>query len=113
MASGYVRRLIWELSVELAFDCFYASSFFPNAKKNHVVFKLKDSMALVVFHIRKELKRKTHDLTPMACFELAQRFLDDVELQLQIANGLGFLDGDGFRRLHGQAMALGKLMGAS
>ncbi len=103
-------RLIWELAVELAFDCYYNSGSFPNARHNHVGLRLQDSSALMVTHIRRELKSMSQKPRGPACLKLVQCFLDDVALQLQIANGLGFIDAERFRSLNTLALALEKLI---
>ncbi len=102
----YVNHLIWDLAMELTFDCFFVTQVFPASNKNHVARRLKSSSALMTTHVRKSLKQEGRHRS----FQTALHFLGDVELQIQIAQGLGFLEPSGCHRLRRMAASLQQLM---
>jgi len=106
MDMEYVRHLIWDLAMELTFDCFYAGNTFPVPQKNPIVLRLKSSVILMTTHIENLLANHlTRD-----SFQTALHFLGDVELQIQIAMGLGFMEEGKCKQLGGMAASLRKLM---
>ena len=112
MRTEYASEMIWELAVELVFDCFFSSLTYPNRTGNPVVVRTRESGSLLLNHIRADLWRLERGVK-RPFFEMAQRFLDELDLQLQIAVGLGFLNNDHYQRLIGQVRALESLMGVA
>ena len=96
MNPSYTEKVIWDLSVELAFECFSACQNFPRAQENHVAHRLKDAAAAVASNVRSGLKAPG-DHRPW--FETAMWFMKDLRTQLKIADCLGFMDSDGVMEL--------------
>ena len=110
MSLSYARRFIWDMAVELAFDCVQVGMNFPNRKNNPILERLNESASLLVSHIRRDLKRMSRYGEKESYFETAQHFLSDMELQIQIANGLGFLKKARLHKFQRRISALEKLM---
>lgn len=107
MSASYTEKVIWDLSVELAFECFSACQNFPMAQQNHVAFRLKESAAAVVANVHSGLKTGG-DQQPW--FETAIWFMKDLRNQLKVADCLGFMDSDGVLELTDMMDSVRRLM---
>ncbi len=96
MIGHYARTLIWDLSIELVFECFHLSHSFPLAHNNQVGLRLKEASAAAVTHVRHGLERLEN---PEPWFKTAAWFLQEIQQQLQVAHFLGFIGQDGFQQL--------------
>ncbi len=96
--------IVWELAVELVFDCFCACNRFPRAWANPLAIQLKFSAGELLREIRRLSNSSSHETRP------AVNRLYDLAQLLQASRGLGFLDVTNFTALDREAQALQRLL---
>lgn len=110
MTAVYAKRVIWDLTVDLAFDCFWWCDRFPNPSVNPVAVRLRAAVAGSMDHVRAAFKNLRQTGAAEDVFATARLCLDDLELQLQIACGMGLLDSRYSQRLERLVQALSLLL---
>ncbi len=107
MKRDKVNQLLWDQIVELTFDCFYASTF--NKQGGGVFGRIKERASILAMHAREGLRRKD-EVSPF-WLERTDHILDELELQLVLAKGLGVLGPRAYEKLRKRTRRIAALFG--
>ncbi len=98
MIQNPMCKTVWNRALDVVFDCYCLTRAPASGSLHPALTRLKEAATLVVRHFQKELVGARF-LTRAPGLELPRKFLDELDLHLQIAAGLGFIEAGLYRQL--------------